>query len=389
MDYDRYILLINRSSNQGFDVVIGNPPYVNVANIRDNKYRELLKNTFTISKNKTDFYAFFMEKGFSILAVDGVLSYITPETWKATDSFSKLRDLVMDNHSITTIVNLKMGVFDAIVRPMITIFSNKYKENYKIKVYDGLMTFKYNLEDTEIKNNPTYAIDSESSIEEKYIFCQVEKAKKRLSDIVNFSRGIKTSDDNRFISNEKNGMDYKPVFRGRNIKAYTLNWAGEYIWYRPDLMREKVGCLPHSKEFFEVPEKLVTQRVNSSMQLLVAYDNEQNYFLDTTNVSRYETLNTHYSLKFICGVLNSKTINFWYSRKYRMPTIGGYELDSIPIPAATSDQQQPIIDLVDSILAAKKANPQADTSEDEKEIDRLVYDLYGLTEEEIKIIEGK
>ena len=166
-----------------------------------------------------------------------------------------------------------------------------------------------------------------------------------------------------------------------------MNWANEYIWYRPDLMREKVGCLPHTKSFFEVPEKLITQRVNSSMQLLVAYDDEQNYFLDTTNVSNYKSWNKAFSLKFICGILNSKVINYWYPLKYRMPTIGGYELSSIPIPDTSKEQQLPIVDLVNRILNAKKDNPNADTSPLEQQIDHIVYHLYGLTYDEVLIVD--
>ena len=125
------------------------------------------------------------------------------------------------------------------------------------------------------------------------------------------------------------------------------------------------------------------------MQLLVAYDDKQNYFLDTTNVSNYKTWNKSFSLKFLCGILNSRVINYWYPRKYRMPTIGGYELGSIPIPQATIEQQKPIIDLVDKILVTKKVNLQADTSKEESEINRLVYALYGLSKDEIKIVEGR
>ncbi len=95
-----------------------------------------------------------------------------------------------------------------------------------------------------------------------------------------------------------------------------MNWDGEYIWYRPDLMKEKVGSVSYTKEFFEVPEKIVIQRVNSSMLLLCAYDTNQNYFLDTTNISRYESWDGVTALKFICALLNSKVINFWYCNKY-------------------------------------------------------------------------
>ena len=179
--------------------------------------------------------------------------------------------------------------------------------------------------------SPAYIIDTTSSSLDKIIFKKIEEGSSPLSDFIRFSRGIKTSDDKRFIINEQRNTECKKVYRGRNLKAYKLNWNGEYIWYRPDLMRQKVGCVPHTKEFFDVPEKLVTQRVNSSRQLLVAYDNQQNYFLDTTNVSNYSTWDGKTPLKYLCGLLNSKLINFWYCKKYLMPTIGGYELHSIPI----------------------------------------------------------
>ena len=79
----------------------------------------------------------------------------------------------------------------------------------------------------------------------------------------------------------------------------------------------------------------------------------------------------------------------WYFRKTSTNNhVNIYELEQLPIPAATSAQQRPIIALVDKILAAKKANPQADTSVWEREIDGLVYELYGLTEDEVKVVEG-
>ena len=271
---------------------------------------------------------------------------------------------------------------------MIAIFDNTNKKNYSFPVFDGLAKLKYFIADSEILNSSDLRIDTESSIAEKNLFFDIEKATKRLGDIVEFSRGVKTSDDNRFIQRNRINNEYKKVYRGRNIKAYTLNWDGEYLWYRPDLMKEKTGCLPHTKEFFDVPEKLVTQRVNSSMQLLVAYDDGKNYFLDTTNVSSYETWDKTFSMKFLCGVLNSSTINFWYSRKYRMPTIGGYELESIPIIDTDKRVQSQIIEIVNQILVLKKKGSNLDTSKLERKIDILVYLLYGLTWDKVQVVEN-
>ena len=377
--------VFNREDKEGFDIVIGNPPYVNFANIKSAEYRTILKEKFYSTKNKCDLYAFFIEFGFDILNDSGIITYIVPHTWKATDSFSRLREILFKRHSVKQIVNLDMGVFDAIVQPLIMLAANRYEENSFINIFNSDFTLNSSIITEEVLASPAYIIDTTSSFLEKNIFKKIEEGSLPLSDFIRFSRGIKTSDDKRFIINEQRNSDCKKVYRGRNLKAYQLNWNGEYIWYRPDLMRQKVGCVPHTKEFFDVPEKLVTQRVNSSRQLLVAYDNQQNYFLDTTNVSNYFTWDGKTPLKYLCGLLNSKLINFWYCKKYLMPTIGGYELHSIPIK--TTNDYRPIITLVDEAISAAQDNNLIVLSQKMKEIDKIVYDIYGLTDAEIKIIE--
>ena len=377
--------VFNREDKEGFDIVIGNPPYVNFANIKSAEYRTILKEKFYSTKNKCDLYAFFIEFGFDILNDSGIITYIVPHTWKATDSFSRLREILFKRHSVKQIVNLDMGVFDAIVQPLIMLAANRYEENSFINIFNSDFTLNSSIITEEVLASPAYIIDTTSSSLEKNIFKKIEEGSLPLSDFIRFSRGIKTSDDKRFIINEQRNSDCKKVYRGRNLKAYQLNWNGEYIWYRPDLMRQKVGCVPHTKEFFDVPEKLVTQRVNSSRQLLVAYDNQQNYFLDTTNVSNYSTWDGKTPLKYLCGLLNSKLINFWYCKKYLMPTIGGYELHSIPIK--TTNDYRPIITLVDEAISAAQDNNLIVLSQKMKEIDKIVYDIYGLTDAEIKIIE--
>ena len=377
--------VFNRDDKEGFDIVIGNPPYVNFANIKSAEYRTILKEKFYSTKNKCDLYAFFIEFGFNILNDSGIITYIVPHTWKATDSFSKLREILFKRHSVKQIVNLDMGVFDAIVQPLIMLAANRYEENSFINIFNSDFTLNSSIITEEILASPAYIIDTTSSSLEKNIFKKIEEGALPLSDFIRFSRGIKTSDDKRFIINEQRNSDCKKVYRGRNLKAYQLNWNGEYIWYRPYLMRQKVGCVPHTKEFFEVPEKLVTQRVNSSRQLLVAYDNQQNYFLDTTNVSNYSTWDKKTPLKYLCGLLNSKLINFWYCKKYLMPTIGGYELHSIPIKT-TNDYSTFTALVAEAILAAQQNNYETLRIK-MKEIDKIVYDIYKLTDAEIKIIE--
>ncbi|MFH1298114.1 MAG: TaqI-like C-terminal specificity domain-containing protein [Bacteroidota bacterium] len=373
------------SVKDGFDVVIGNPPYVNVSNLKPDDYRENLKSIFYSAKNKTDLYAFFIEAFTNRLKEYGGLVFIIPHTWKATDSFSKFREIIFKKNKVRSLVNLEMGVFEAIVKPLIIHLIRCVENDYTINILNENFQRVSSIDINEILKERSLSIDTTSNDFQKKLFQKIEKNSYSLENAIQFSRGIKTSDDKRFVGFEKLNDDYKPVFRGKNIKAYKLNWNNEFIWYRPDLMKEKVGSVSYSKEFFEVKEKIVTQRVNSSSQLLVAYDDKQNYFLDTVNVSRNDSWDKKTSLKYLLGLLNSRLINFWYCNKYKMPTIGLYELHTIPLESITIEQQKPFIDQVEKILSAKAQNQ--DTTALEKEIDVLVYKLYNLTYEEVKVID--
>lgn len=373
--------------NKGFDIVIGNPPYVNIVNL-EKEIREYLQRRYLITKNKVDLYAYFVELADKLICPKGQITFIIPQTWKATDSFEKFRKLIFENYKLLQVVNLEMGTFDATVRPVIIqLEKSNNTDEYSINI----MSDKFKLIDeipvSEVKKNKQYVLDTESSKRDKELFGVIESNHTVLENVLQFTRGIKTSNDKRFIVSECENADCKKVFRGKNLKAYKLEWKGEYVWYRPDLMREKVGCVPHSKELFEVPEKIITQRVNSSMQLLVAYDNQQNYFLDTTNVSKVETLKDGFKLKYILAVMNSKLINFWYCFKYRMPTIGLYELHSIPIAKPLLGVQDEVIAVVDRIL--KCVDDGMDIKEDCAMLDEMIFDIYNISENDREYIKGR
>ncbi|HNX21217.1 MAG TPA: TaqI-like C-terminal specificity domain-containing protein [Bacteroidales bacterium] len=364
----------------GFDVVIGNPPYVNFANLPEIS-REFF-NKFELYKNKTDLYAFFVGLSSKIKSNNGYICLIIPHTWISTTSFFPLRKLLIEQINLTKIVELKFGVFkDAYVKTVIIQTDNKSNNQIQLLDENFLPRVKIPVEtilkDEELKINLTWNSD-------KYnIFSKIKTDAIKLGDIVHFSRGIKTSDDNRFLFNEKSGTDYYKVIRGRNIKAYRIDYDNEYIWYRPDLMKEKKGCLPHSKEIFLTMEKIITQRVNSSGQLLATYDNEQYFCLDTTNIST-EKFDNNFNFKFIVGIINSKLINWWFNDEFKNPTISGYELHQIPIKKNLTIENK-ISMLVESIIENYKIGITDKHSI--SEIDQLVYELYGLTEEEIRIVE--
>ena len=189
----------------------------------------------------------------------------------------------------------------------------------------------------------------------------------------------------------------KPCIRGTNISRYSINYPGEYIWYNPIEMGKdsdakpkstlKGGgrqCSPKKPEDFELPQKIVMQRI--SKKVIAALDTNQYYAHSSVVIIKpCES----YDLKLILAIMNSKYVDSWLKKNSSNISINIGTVKKIPIPSVTNSQQEEIVSLVNKIHDAKRENPAADTSALESEIDRLVYHLYGLTEEEIRIVEGK
>ena len=383
----------------GFDCIIGNPPYVNLAAIPKIQ-RHYFQKKYETCKNKCDLYSFFLEQTCRIVRTEmGHFGFIIPNTWLATDSFKPMRQKLLNEQIIREIVELGHNIFKQVtVSTVILIGSTNQNEKITVKNHD--FTERFNIAVKKWRQNEFHVDLYWNPVDEK-LFNKIESNTVPLGQILQFSRGLKTSDDRRFILKTKKNKDCKPVFRGRNIKAYTFDRAKEFVWYRPDLMKKKAGCLPHSQAFFEPSEKLVMQRI--AKQLQVAYDNEQNYFLDTVNVSDMKTWDRKHSIKYVMALLNSKLLNYWYCKKYTMPTIGLYEIHAIPFRTidfsnkAELSLYHQVIQQVEQLLKIMNDRSgirlQGHLIEDkrahfEKRIDELVYQIYGLTDEEIAIVEG-
>jgi hypothetical protein len=147
---------------------------------------------------------------------------------------------------------------------------------------------------------------------------------------------------------------------------------------------EKVGAGPRQLEYFIVPSKIIIKDV--ATEICATIDDNKYLCNDTLNL--IYKINAAYHQKYILGLLNSKVVRFWHKKIFPEGLhIKIYQLKEIPVPVLSVLQQKPIIDLVDQILSAKKANPSADTSSLEQQIDLLVYHLYGLTYDEVLIVD--
>jgi len=369
----------------GFDVVIANPPYIRSEKINKD---DLIKyfQSFETALQKCDIYGFFIEKSINTLCKSGLLCLITSESWLSQYSFYKLRDYLLDNTSIKKLIVFDSQVFDTAAVETSILFTKNIENIYcKFNIYEmqnnyremkliGLLPYK------TVRSFPGNIIITKpiNSIIEKKFVTKTEK----LDDLYNISFGVMTGDDSKFTYHElKNSKFDKKVLRGGNIKRYSINWTGEYIYYNPnEMIAHKSTARPGNPRRFE-QEKIIIKREGAG-NVIAALDNDNFYTIGSTFIVSNKT---NCSLRYLLCLLNSLLINYWYGMRFKTITQSINSYKSLPIKV--TDNQQPFINLVDQILTAKNAKPQADTTSLEANIDQLVYELYGLTEEEIAIVE--
>jgi hypothetical protein len=226
---------------------------------------------------------------------------------------------------------------------------------------------------------------------------------KQLPQLVRIVGGLRTGADATYIRPNKATDEDKPLLRGRNIYRYGYEWVGEYVWYRPDLMKSKQCAAPKEARFFETPEKLLLRMIVGG-QLVAAYDDQQFYLLqDNILLSK----DPKHSLKYILAVLNSKLVQFFLSNVVSNIAVTQSILKQLPIRRINFDNpiekksHDDLVTLVDRMLELNKrlapirttpCNKQDELRREightDQEIDNLVYDLYGLTEEERRIVDG-
>ncbi len=399
----------------GFDIVIGNPPYINVENL-DEKTKDYLFTHYFTCQGRTDIYIGFIEKAISLLNNKGMTSFIIPYSYTNQNYGELSRKMLAEKHSICEIVDTSnYYVFENAVVKNIIIRFGKSKGDYTlIRIAENRECFeKANFGDRKLQTRSFLQLKN-CRIETKPfenilgIKEDIEKVSIRLGKLYLVAYGVRVN--NKFDKSKPKShyiydvpqSHYKKFTEGKCIDRYSF---GQFGWlnYCPD---EHYN--PMFPELFE-NEKLMFINVVSK-GLRFAYDNEGFYnshtVVNCVNLSKLTKSNhttaqkaikegdvvlaRNYSTKYVLGVINSKLIN-WYFMQFQSEGLHCYPDDAkqFPIAKASIEQQKPIIDLVDLILEKKRVNPNADTTSLESEIDHLVYQLYGLTDEEIKVVEGK
>lgn len=451
---------------QGFDLIIGNPPYIRQEEIKELK-PNLAKN-YKVYKGTSDIYTYFYELGFNILKSNGVLSFITSNKYTRAGYGEALREFLLKNVSILDYIDLNgIKVFDSATVDTSILSFEKLKskdssfrylaldnENLKACRYsiDLCKDFKELSQKSLSKENFTFSDESTNSLKAK-----IERIGTPLKEWqgLNIYRGILTGYNEAFIistekrneilenckdeaEKERTAKLIRKMLRGRDIKRYSYEWAELWIifipWHFPNVEKPKTmleneqdlkeqypslykHLLSHKERLskrnkeetgiryewyclqrwganyyqeFE-KEKLGWQRITQEPSFILE---RECILLDSM---AFMVANSKNELKYLLGFLNSSLIFYYFKNIGHLYSDKGFLLsnqyvEKFPIPKINSKNQKiadELVNSVDEILKAKEQDKNANTQELENKINSLVYKLYNLTEDEIKIIEGR
>ena len=343
----------------GFDIVIGNPPYITYGlDARYRKESKAIKHKFdNIRRNFANLFSYFIEKSISLLNGRGTLTFIVPHSISRVDGYKYIRKYINDNSVLWQIVD-EYDQFNNVTLEMVTLFCSK---NIEKPAY---------IKSLSNRENKTYQMPNDIYDVSGYYPIYYDDIYKKMSQNTAGKLGGFRGYD---LNKDENGNVLH--IGGKNIKSYGIETGHkEYFVSKQDMGLNK--------------EEIVMTQFGASPRGTI---------IDTDKITPSGgcVIITHTDellLKFALALINSLAIKYFFDR-YIVNNAGltvhldGHYLKKLPIPKITKPEQQPFIDLVDKILTAKQQ--AQDTTALEAQIDQMVYKLYNLTTDEIKIIEGK
>ncbi|GAA8588048.1 class I SAM-dependent DNA methyltransferase [Helicobacter pylori] len=370
----------------GFDCIIGNPPYIDYRKI-DEKTKIFLSKFSSVYKKSKEgsIFVYFIERASQLIIKHGEISFINPIAYLCKSTDQGIRDYIDKNLKITMLIDLSnIKIFEsASTYTCINIFKRENKKNEILfQRFDDFTELSSNKDD--FLKIPSVNVEHISIFLDPISRHIAERCKTQLGDFCKIFCGLSKTG---FRSDVINTNNKKSVYflESSDIYRYYVNDFGKKFLKRIDdyFSWEK-------QQIFESQDIIFMTRMTNQIRCVVVplgvYGGKVNILHDF-RIDRF----------LILGVLNSKLMTYFYKKKF-FPTHmqGGafgfdtLSVETLPIPQITKSNKpiaDKIIALVDKILALKEKDPKANTQELEKEIDALIYQLYNLTAEEIKIIE--
>ncbi len=430
----------------GFDIVIGNPPYIRQEQL--SIFKPLWKKNFDCYDPAADIYVYFFERALQLLKEGGLLAFISSNKYFRSGYGKKLREYLGTKTTIEQIIDFgDAPVFEAISYPSIIVLRKMQTNHHKTRIFTWNPQEQINRFSTVVDSNSSIIDQQELTgdgwrLESKAILLLLDKLRKSgkpLGQYVNgrFYRGIitglneafivdKTTHDNLIAEHSSSSDILKPLLRGKDIKRWNINYAEQYLI---KIESSENVIHPWSGKSDKEAEKIFSSNypavykwLNSYRKDLLKRDDQGKYFWELRSCKYWQefenpkivwgnlSLEPRFSLsevghyvsapaniivsdsKFLLGVLNSRVTRYLVSQS-AAERQGGY-LEYKPMyisPLAIPEQpkEEKISELVSNINKTRAKDTKADVSKLEHQIDQLVYQLYGLTTEEIAIVEEK
>lgn len=366
----------------GFDLVIGNPPYIDYRRINDDTKEHLEKNSYSYSISKTaSIFVYFIEISKSLISHRGNIIFINPISYISLHSGNGIRSFIDQNLTLISILDVSdLKVFEsASTYTCINYFGNK--EHKGSGILFGYATNK-NLEIIKYKNIGFKNMENLSLFLDPVTEKIFNMNLKKLSNFCEVFCGLSIAGFREDVDNIKTDENV-PFLEASDILRYGS---------KKDKFLKRIS-LYYSKnkiDIFQDSEVIFMSRMTNTIRCCIP---PKGYFGGKINVICKFKIDK----RFILGVLNSKLMNYFYTKKYFSTHMqgGAFSFDTLsvgelPIPNPEPKSQKivdEIISLVDEILEAREKDPEVEISSLENQIDILVYKLYNLTDEDIKLIE--
>jgi type I restriction-modification system DNA methylase subunit len=398
----------------GFDAVVGNPPYIQLSMeaFREENTNRYLRDTYKFSGGRLNTFAFFIERAREKTREGGKFSYIVPNTILSQEYYAELRQKLIQNTDIDAIAVPGGQIFrDAVVETVVLVFTKHTRQpDQKPKGSVTFMTLdetgpgseRTSVAQRELAENYKASFIAPLSPEMRTIRSKLEKNQEKLGSWLNVNQAIALKHDRAAcLTDHKKTALHREILDGRHITRYLTGKSPNY--FRFDVSKIH-SC--KREDIFLLPEKIFFRRVGDS--LIASIDTQNKLALNTLVVMSLKP-NCPYDLRYVLGLFNSKLMNFYYvnflkSSKKVFSEIQARQVEQLPFPslsisAATQKaRHDEVVAKVDAMLEAKKQLAKAKAEKDktyyenkcaalDHQVDRLVYDLYGLTEKEIQIVE--
>ena len=395
----------------GFDAVVGNPPYVNVASKEEQDY---FSKRYRHQNFQKDLYLLFLERYEFLLKEDGMLGVIVSNTWLQSLLFTNIRKYLTSSFKWKRVLCLPEKVFKAVVDTHVLIFEKgretlPHKELTVDVRKNGVISELHRLKVSEVPKNGD-PINIAVSPKGQELFKILLERSINLASVCKVYNGVKPFEKGKGnppqdekVMKEKPYVKegeisenlWSPLLRGSLIQRYVNLWDHNYwIQYGPWL------AAPRDPKIFKAPLKIVIRQTGDAIVATIIEEG----FVMRNNLHVVLPDKKEYDLRFILGVINSKLEDFFYScinpeKGEALAEVKKKHAEQLIIPKVEDEKQKPIIDLVGQLLELKekiRINKVPQSQEIlkrqveaiDRQIDQLVYQLYDLTDEEIRIVES-